>query len=78
LNASLAWDCFDPDNDPLLYDLYFGENNPPELLFENIPENMLIISDVTLPGTTYFWKIVAKDGTFQTEGPVWSFSTSDE
>ncbi|HRX25115.1 MAG TPA: hypothetical protein P5512_13315, partial [Chitinophagales bacterium] len=27
------------------------------------------------PGTTYCWKVVAKDGERQKEGPLWSFTT---
>ena len=74
-NSILSWSCSDPNNDPLTYDVYFGENYPPELFFENIQDTSFDISGMTQMGSTYFWKIVAKDGFNETEGQVWSFTT---
>jgi uncharacterized protein (TIGR02145 family) len=74
---TLTWTCSDPDHDPLTFDIYFGENNPPPLmqsgatLFEYHPG--------TLPGNTkYYWYIVARDNhANEVKGDVWSFTTQD-
>ncbi|MCP4135847.1 MAG: hypothetical protein GY754_33070 [bacterium] len=77
-NISLNWSCSDPDGDSLTYDLYFGtSSNPPlepvPLLSSSYSKNDLV------NGTTYYWKIVAKDGKGgETSGPVWSFSTKND
>jgi uncharacterized protein (TIGR02145 family) len=76
LNTTLSWSCTDPENDPLTFDVYFGNINPPPPL------------SITQTGTTYnpgllsysslyFWKIVAHDNKGNSaHSPVWSFSTS--
>lgn len=75
VNTVLAWSCSDPDNDPLLYDLYFGTTNPPSLVVSGL------VSPAYDPGvlsnaTTYFWKVVVHDGAgHTTAGTVWTFST---
>ncbi|WP_053001286.1 6-bladed beta-propeller [Kosmotoga pacifica] len=70
----MSWECSDPDGDPLLYDVYFGESNPPPLIFSGISENSFGY-DLS-PGLTYYWKIVAKDNYGGiTEGPLWTFKT---
>lgn len=59
------------------FDVHLG-TNPKQL--------DLICSDVVVPwcepgplepGTTYYWKVVAKNHCGQTEGPVWSFTTKE-
>jgi len=75
LNPTLSWEASDPDGDSLTFDVYFGvESNPPLVesdLFTNTFTPEKLNSD-----TTYYWKIIAKDGKGgETEGPVWSFTT---
>jgi len=71
----LSWSCSDPENDPLLFQVYFGTTYPPP------PYGSAGFDTVYNPGpldydTTYYWKIVAHDDHgHTTEGPVWSFST---
>jgi uncharacterized protein (TIGR02145 family) len=73
-STTVHWSCSDPNGDPLSYDVYFGETDPP-------PMGVSGISDTTYDpgtlnnGTTYFWKIVVSDGTDTTEGNIWSFTT---
>ncbi len=75
VNTTLQWQCTDPDNDPLTYDVYFGQSNNPPLVLNNST------STTYDPGTLnensmYYWKIVAKDDHGHiTEGPVWQFTT---
>ncbi len=75
VNSTLSWACSDPDGDPLTYDVYFGETNPPALGSSGqtaITYDPGAINNVT----TYYWKIVATDNHGNsTEGVVWSFTT---
>ncbi|MEN8224376.1 MAG: FISUMP domain-containing protein [Bacteroidota bacterium] len=75
VNASLQWTSSDPEQDPILYDVYFGNVQNPPLASAGISD------DSYTPGamannTTYYWKVVAHDDQGNsTEGPVWSFTT---
>jgi len=64
----LTWTCFDPEDDPLTYDILFltkgqtGEFFDPAASFEY--------------NTTYYWKIIAHDDHGNAaEGPLWTFTT---
>ncbi len=72
--ASLDWNAIDNDGDPLLYDLYFGNTNPPTLLAENLVASTF---DVAISANTeYFWRVVVKDNQQGvTIGRVWNFRT---
>ncbi|MCF8405534.1 MAG: right-handed parallel beta-helix repeat-containing protein [Bacteroidales bacterium] len=72
---TLFWSCSDPENDPLTYDVYFGETNPPALVSAGQTDSIFVHGILDFD-STYFWKIVAHDdqGNFM-EGPVWSFGT---
>ncbi|NOX48770.1 MAG: hypothetical protein GXO89_17510 [Chlorobi bacterium] len=75
VNTTLSWTCSDPESDPLTYDVYFGETNPPALVSSG---QLVTTYD---PGTlnysnTYYWKITAYDDqTNSTEGSVWGFTS---
>jgi len=72
----LNWECSDPDNDLIVYDTYFGTDNPPTTLVSSISGTHLSLGLYDI-NTTYFWKVVAKDvHGGQTPGPVWSFTTT--
>ncbi len=74
-SLDLGWECSDPENDPLVYDLYYGTENPPALLAENITATNYQILDLA-PSTTYYWQIIARDDYGNsTEGAIWSFTT---
>jgi len=77
LDVQLFWGCYDPNGDPLTYEIFFGtEIDPPSVATGH--------TDTTYnPGildtnTTYYWKIIASDAVFFRRGPVWSFSTGTE
>ncbi len=71
---TLDWDATDGDNDPLTFDLYFGDTNPPVLFAEGVDATAL---DVTVfPDTIYYWRVVVKDDKAGvTIGQVWNFRT---
>ncbi|MEN2983573.1 MAG: fibronectin type III domain-containing protein [Dictyoglomaceae bacterium] len=73
----LSWQCSDSDNDPLVYDIYFGtdENNLLNIK-ANHPTTSYQLYNLSL-NTTYYWRVVAKDSKgAKTEGPIWSFKTT--
>lgn len=75
VNVDLSWFCEDSDDDPLTYNVYFGNNSPPPKVVDNQ-------SDTTFnPGflniyTKYYWQIVVWDNYNEsTTGPIWDFTT---
>lgn len=75
INTTLSWNCNDPENDPLTYDVYFGNSNSPALVSSG--QSINTYNPGTLAySTTYYWKVVAIDYFDNSmEGPVWSFTT---
>ncbi len=72
---SLEWTANDVDNDPLLFDVFFGINNPPNV---KIAENLIIntYSVVTESSKNYYWKVVVEDDKGgRTIGQTWNFKT---
>jgi len=77
INADLSWNCSDPDEDNLTYNVYFeADDSTPDVL---VSENQTLTSFD--PGkmnhtTHYYWRIVAFDHLgASTSGPVWDFTT---
>lgn len=74
-DVQLSWQCSDPENDPLSYDVYFGDANPPPLV------SPMQASPSFDPGSLdfnnqYYWKIIAHDNYWNmTESPLWTFTT---
>jgi carbohydrate binding protein with CBM6 domain/phospholipase D-like protein len=56
------------------YDVYFGTASNPPLAASNVASPSYTPS--LTASTTYFWKIVAKNASGTTTGPVWSFTTA--
>jgi len=75
LEPSLMWEALDPDKDTLVFDIYFGTNTTPPIREENYTQKVYT-PGVLLENTTYYWKIVAKDGKGGfSESSVLSFTT---
>lgn len=71
-NIELSWNSTDDDGDSLVYDLYFGTTEEPEIFQENLQSNTFDLS--SLSSGTYYWKIVVKDNNAgQTIGQTWNF-----
>jgi len=67
---TLKWSFTDIDNNSLKYNLYFGSNSDPGLIASDLADSFFIFSPPVSPGI-YYWKVVASDGRFRTESPVW-------
>lgn len=74
----LRWTCNDPDDDELVYDVFFGKVNPPARVSSNQTTTSHTPGSLSY-ATKYFWKIVAKDDQgATTESSLWSFTTVTE
>ncbi|MDP8207312.1 MAG: SUMF1/EgtB/PvdO family nonheme iron enzyme [Candidatus Electryonea clarkiae] len=58
---TLSWTSSDPDGDTLTFDVYFSDSSPPQLVSENQSETFYTPARLDTT-TTYYWKIIAKDG----------------
>jgi len=74
MSLTLSWAACANTNS---YDVYFGTSSTPPLV-ANKTSTSYAVSGL-LSGTTYYWKIVAKNTCGgNTAGPVWSFTTVAE
>lgn len=74
-NVDLSWSAYDPDDDILFYNLYFGTESPPTLKQSGLEFSHIQMTDL-LHGQTYYWQVEVKDSeSNSTKGPVWSFTT---
>jgi hypothetical protein len=77
VDVRLSWGTSDRPSGGLTYDTYFGTTSPPPLLASDHPETSLDPDSLEFE-TTYYWKIIAKDGNGnQAHGPLWRFRTED-
>lgn len=61
------------------YDVYFDAQSPPTtVIAEGLTDpSCAPVSGGTLdPGSTYYWQVVASNGSDQVRGPIWSFGTA--
>jgi uncharacterized protein (TIGR02145 family) len=78
LNPILSWSCWEPDNDPLRFHIYFGTETDPGLEISNLGQFTYPLYSL-LPGTKYYWKVVAEDDhNHFTTGPIWTFTTGQQ
>jgi len=77
IQTNLSWTGGDPDpGDIVSYDLYFGEENPPETLYsENLSGTTQNLPQLNYD-TAYYWQIIATDNHGAVRnGDIWSFIT---
>ncbi|MBC7128614.1 MAG: PKD domain-containing protein [Thermoplasmatales archaeon] len=73
INTILSWQCSDVDGDILTYDIYFGTfSNPP---YKETVSNTNYNPGTLSYSTTYYWRIVAKDGEYENSSDIWQFTT---
>jgi len=72
LEATLVWASHDPEGEPVLYELYLDDTDATTLV-TTTSDNRYTPDGLELE-TTYYWKVVASDGTQQAASPVWSFT----
>ncbi|MCD4819570.1 MAG: hypothetical protein K8S23_12850 [Candidatus Cloacimonetes bacterium] len=76
-NLEIKWECGDPENRQLYFDLYFGDN-PEELKIiskKMTKQNYSVFFDL-YPETDYYYKIIAIDKRNIVESPLIQFSTN--
>lgn len=65
----LEWECSDPDQDPLSFEVYLNGKKK-----TTTSQFTFSLGDLS-PNTTYSWYVIASDGTAGTIGPTWTFTT---
>ena len=63
-SPSLSWEeALDPDGDEVIYDFYLDQStNPSTLIAANLTSPLYEFVTLLSGETTYYWKVVAKDG----------------
>jgi hypothetical protein len=78
INTDLNWSCSDPDDDNLIYDIFFDTIYPPKEKVSTGQTQKTYNPGTLNNDTTYYWKIVAYDDEgSSTSGPIWSFTTKN-
>jgi hypothetical protein len=76
--TSLSWECGDPENDQVTYDLYLGTDPHPPLYYSRLRQNSYSPYHLAYD-SVYYWKVVAINEAYNaTSGPVWDFRTATE
>ncbi|HEX6790363.1 MAG TPA: FlgD immunoglobulin-like domain containing protein, partial [Candidatus Krumholzibacteria bacterium] len=77
VNLILDWDAFEPDGDPMHFDVYFGTTATPAKVASFQTGTTFDASGAfaILPSTTYYWRVIARTNNGSTTGPLWSFVT---
>ncbi len=74
-NGRLSWVGVDPDDDPMVYDVYLGTTSDPPLVATDLIIDEYYPAGI-IPGELYYWRVVVRDELLEeTSGPVWRFST---
>ncbi|MCD4828975.1 MAG: formylglycine-generating enzyme family protein, partial [Candidatus Cloacimonetes bacterium] len=76
-DTTLSWSCSDPDSDPLTYDVYLSTSATLGAgdIVSSSQSDTIYAPAVLEVNTAYYWKIIARDGVWACESPVWRFST---
>ena len=75
----LTWECYDPDGDPLTYDVYFDTVSPPVTLVSDGQTGTSYDPGDLGYGVMYYWRVIAEDDHgHSTSGGIWHFTTEEE
>jgi len=75
IDIRLVWNCNDPENDSLSYNVYFGLSSPPPLV-SSFQSESIYYPGILVEATTYYWKILSLDDNGnETFGDIWQFTT---
>ena len=78
LDVALQWQAYDIDNDPLVFDVYFGTEASPPLVVSSISAMTYTPGGLSY-GTAYHWRVVARDPSgAETSSSLWAFTTRSE
>ena len=75
-NSRLSWNCSDPEDDDLVYDIYLGTETNPQLVVQGY-SSMTYYPDSLAALTTYYWRVDVWDGNNYSHGPIWEITTGD-
>lgn len=66
----------DPESDPIEYDVYIGEFQDPNTKIATNAQGLLVSTPSLKAGTTYSWKVVARDNQGNSsDSDIWFFAT---
>ena len=75
-SLTLSWRFSGSGSTALVYDVYFGDNNPPTVQIATGQSATTLVRTGLAHGITYYWKVDARDNQgIVTSGSVWSFAT---
>ena len=74
--TDLSWTGGDPDDDAVMFDLYFGQTTTPPKIAGNLTDMTYTSLGTLLDNTLYYWRVIATDNhSASTSGPLWMFTT---
>ncbi len=73
-SVALSFSAHDPDNDTLLYDVYFGSDPNGLSLAASSRDTVATVTGLA-SNTTYYWRVVARGWKSQTQSMLWQFTT---
>jgi uncharacterized protein (TIGR02145 family) len=76
LDQIITWQCSDPENDQLTFNIFFGTASPPPIVVSNTNEFSYKTYSLERE-TKYYWKVDASDGHSTTTGTIWDFTTTN-
>ena len=78
IDVNLYWGCTDPDDDSILYDVYFDTMSPPAVVSTMQSESFYDPPTDFQFNTTYYWRVIAWDSHGDSAaGREWYFTTLD-
>jgi len=79
ITPTLQWTADDVDDgNALTFDVYLDNSQNPVTLVDNNSAQKSFTTMSLIGGMTYYWKVVADDGTDQTTSEIWSFYVNNK